>query len=292
MTDLGKLCEDYEKVEKAIHFIEQNHICQPELSAIAGNVNLSEYHFQRLFSRWTGISPKRFLQYLTKEYAKDCLQTSRNVMEAAFDAGLSGGSRLHDLLVTCEAVTPGEYKSGGEDLTIHYGFHPSPFGICFMATTHRGICALRFMQDSDRKKMTEWLVSIWPRANCVHSPEQTAPTVETVFDFKKDIEPSPLYLYIKGTNFQIKVWEALIKIPLGAMVTYADVAQHIGLPKAARAVGNAVGQNPIPFLIPCHRVIRKSGEFGNYGEGPLRKKALLGWEASRVAAFFLLVQLF
>lgn len=272
---------DYDRVEAAIRFLERSVDTQPSLYDIASSIGLSEFHFQRLFSRWVGISPKRFLQFLTKEYAKQMLLDSKNVLDATFDSGLSSPGRLYDLFVTCEAMTPGEYKRKGEGLTIRYDFHPTPFGECLLAVTERGICALRFIQSDNSIPITGWLQKQWPHATLLHDPSRVKPFIQRIFAFSGDNEPAPLHLYVRGTNFQIKVWEALLKIPLGKAVTYEDIARHIGLPQAARAVGNAVGRNPIPFLIPCHRVIRKLGEFGNYGEGPSRKKAILGWEAAR-----------
>ena len=198
-----------------------------------------------------------------------------------YDAGLSSPGRLHELFVTCEAVTPGEVKARGEGLTIEYGFHPSPFGRCLLARTDRGICGLSFVQEeAPEGVLIESLSCRWPGAKIVESPRSTANLVKQIFAFPQDHEPAPLHLFVRGTNFQIQVWQALIRIPLGKAVTYQDIARHIGMPGASRAVGNAVGSNPIPFLIPCHRVIRKLGEFGNYGEGPQRKKAILGWEAA------------
>ena len=279
-TNLDQLSQDYYRIEKAIAYIKTNAVRQPGLADIAASVHLSEYHFQRMFSRWTGISPKRFLQYITKEYAKELLRDSRSVMDTAYDIGLSGGSRLHDLFVVCEAVTPGEYKSGGEGLQIFYGCHPSPFGYCLLAATERGICYLGFQQDG-RNPSIQGIRKRWPLARLVLKPKKSLQIVKKVFDFNLKSDSSPLHLYVKGSNFQIKVWEALLEIPLGKAVTYEDVARRIGMPKAARAVGNAVGQNPISFLIPCHRVIKKIGEFGNYGGGKERKKAMLGWEAAR-----------
>ena len=256
----------------------------PSLARIAESVNLSEFHFQRLFSRWVGISPKRFLQYLTKEYAKKLLDESRNILDATYDAGLSSPGRLHDLFIQCEAVTPGEYKSKGQGLDIVYGVSPSPFGDCMIARTPRGICALKFV-GSGAGKVEDHLRSQWPRASLKKDDTVIKRLAGLVFPFDGRLTGTPLHLYVRGTNFQIKVWEALTKIPLGSTVTYEDIARHIGLPKAARAVGTAIGKNPIPFLIPCHRVIRKMGEFGNYGEGPDRKKALIGWEAAKKNQF-------
>ena len=281
MTDITRLSEDYERVEQAIHYLEENVQCQPSLGDVARGAGMSEFHFQKLFSRWVGISPKRFLQFLTKEYAKQLITSSSSILDAAYEAGLSGPSRLHDLMVNSEAVTPGELKRRGEGIRISFGFHPSPFGKCLLAVTKRGICGLRFVNNSNEQRLGKWLRQRWPKAEIVENPGETRPLSEKVFGFAPHNDPLPLYLYIKGTNFQIQVWEALLKIPMGRAVTYQDIAQHLGMPNAARAVGNAVGANPIPFLIPCHRVIRKMGEFGNYGEGPARKKALLGWEAVR-----------
>lgn len=273
--------EDYRRIEKAIKFLESNFPSQPGLKEVAGHIGLSEYHFQRLFSRWVGISPKRFLQYLTKEYAKKLLEDSTNLLDVTYGAGLTSPSRLHDLFVTCEAVTPGEYKSKGSGVHIDYGFHPSPFGDCLLARTERGVCGFYFIKNGNGRDVLAEFRQHWQNAALSENPALTAPIVARIFNPVSQQNKEPLHLLLKGTNFQIKVWEALLEIPLGKAVTYEDIAHHIGLPKASRAVGNAVGKNPIPFLIPCHRVIRKLGEFGNYGEGPARKKAILGWEAIR-----------
>jgi AraC family transcriptional regulator, regulatory protein of adaptative response / methylated-DNA-[protein]-cysteine methyltransferase len=281
MGDYQKQCSDYQRVEAAIRYIEDHHEEQPGLAEIARAANLSEYHFQRLFSRWVGISPKRFLQFLTKEHAKKLIQNSGTVLDTTFDSGLSSPGRLHDLFVNCEAVTPGEYKKRGAGLDIRYGFHPSPFGECLIAVTDRGICALTFVQAGDRQRPVADLERQWPQATIRSDRHASAGLLDSIFGYPHQHPPAPLYLFVKGTNFQIKVWEALLKIPLGLAVTYEDIARHVGLPKAARAVGNAVGRNPIPFLIPCHRVIRKMGQFGNYGGGPARKKAMLGWESTQ-----------
>ncbi len=275
-----QLAEDYRRIEQAIRFLERNVQRQPGLKEIAENVNLSEYHFQRLFTRWVGISPKRFLQFLTKESAKRLLERSNNVLAVAYDVGLSGPGRLHDLFVACEAVTPGEYKSRGEGLEITYGFHASPFGECLLAVTGRGICHLAFVEAGDREGALENLRRGWKEAHLVENPSLTRPLISRVFHLAGRDLP-PLTLYLNGTNFQIKVWEALLRIPPGSVTTYEDIAISIGMPRAARAVGNAVGSNPIPVLIPCHRVIRKAGDFGNYRYGSARKKALLGWEMAK-----------
>ncbi len=280
MSTIEQLEADYVRVESAIRFIETRALRQPSLAEIAQATGLSEFHFQRLFSRWVGISPKRFLQFITKEYARKLLEGSEDVLSVTYDAGLSSPGRLHELFVTCEAVTPGEVKSRGEGLTIEYGFHPSPFGRCILALTGRGICGLSFVKEAPEERLVDELRARWPGAVVECRPEATGPVAARIFSFHAQNDPGPLYLFVRGTNFQIQVWQALIRIPLGKAVTYQDIARHIGMPGASRAVGNAVGSNPIPFLIPCHRVIRKMGEFGNYGEGPQRKKAILGWEAA------------
>jgi AraC family transcriptional regulator, regulatory protein of adaptative response / methylated-DNA-[protein]-cysteine methyltransferase len=275
--------DDYKRIECAIRFIEENALRQPSLAEIAESIQLSEFHFQKLFSRWVGISPKRFLQFLTKEYARKLLEESRDILSVTYDAGLSSPGRLHELFVTCEAVTPGEVKLHGEGLSITYGFHPSPFGRCLLALTDRGICGLSFVQEAGgERSLEEGLRSRWPGARITKSPEATAAVAERLFTFPAVHDPAPLHLFVRGTNFQIQVWQALLRIPFGKVVTYADVARHIGAPQSSRAVGNAVGSNPVPFLIPCHRVIKAMGEFGNYGEGPQRKKAILGWEAAHL----------
>jgi AraC family transcriptional regulator of adaptative response/methylated-DNA-[protein]-cysteine methyltransferase len=273
--------DDYSRIEKAILFLEKNFQDQPSLGEIARSVNLSEFHFQRLFRQWAGISPKRFLQFLTIEYAKKLLEESKSVLDAAYEAGLSGPGRLHDLFVSVEAVTPGEYKAKGHGLQITYGVHSSPFGPCLLAVTDRGICGLSFPDHADREEAVRNLKQKWEGANFSENPNVTGPVVECIFPRNREKGARRLNVILKGTNFQIKVWEALLRIPLGAVVSYEDLAVHVGRRNAARAVGNAVGQNPIAFLIPCHRVIRKMGATGNYGGGPARKKAMLAWEAAR-----------
>jgi AraC family transcriptional regulator of adaptative response/methylated-DNA-[protein]-cysteine methyltransferase len=274
LVDYEQLSEDYGRVEQAIRYIEENYHSQPGLKEIAAHAGLSEYHFQRLFTRWVGISPKRFLQFLTKESA-----SSVNLLEVAYQTGLSGPGRLHDLFVSCEAVTPGEFKNQGEGLEIQYGFHATPFGECLLALTERGICHLAFVQDGDRPQALRVLQARWKNASLREDPAATRPLVGQIFAIARGQEAAPLHLFLKGTNFQIKVWEALLRIPPGSVVSYQDLAISIGMPKAARAVGNAVGQNPLPVLIPCHRVIHKAGDFGSYHYGTARKKALLAWEA-------------
>lgn len=264
--------QHYQLIERAIRYIEANVQRQPELDEIASAIGLSEYHFQRLFTAWAGISPKRFMQFLTKEQAKQLLDRSENLLDTTHQTGLSSLGRLHDLFVNTEAVTPGEYKSRGAGVTIHYGIHPTPFGKCLIATTERGICHLGFINISEGKAL-DTLVDHWKQATMIEDYKTTAPLVNRIFlDAKLD---APLKLHLRGTNFQIKVWEALLNIPTGALTTYEHIASQIGNPRAVRAVGTAVGGNPIAYLIPCHRVIRKNGEFGNYLYGSTRKKAML-----------------
>ncbi|MGE5224312.1 MAG: bifunctional helix-turn-helix domain-containing protein/methylated-DNA--[protein]-cysteine S-methyltransferase [Omnitrophica WOR_2 bacterium] len=281
VEDTNLLLEDYVLVEKAVNFLQENFNRQPSLAEVAQSVNLSEFHFQRLFSRWVGISPKRFLQYLTKEYARQLLADSRDLLRVSYEAGLSGPGRLHDLFITCEAVTPGEYKRKGAGLDIVYGFHPTPFGECLLASSWRGICSLAFIQDGERQKALDQLRTRYPNARFAEDSPGTRALAGRIFINSDGNDKSPLSLYLSGTNFQIKVWEALLAIPAGSIVTYEDIAILIGFPKAARAVGNAVSQNPLPFIIPCHRVIHKAGDFGNYQAGKARKMAILGWEMSK-----------
>ena len=269
--------QDYQLIEQAIRFIEANAHRQPELDEVAAAVGLSEYHFQRTFTRWAGISPKRFLQFLTKENAKELLTQSENLLDTTHQVGLSSLGRLHDLFVATEAVTPGEYKTRGAGVTIRYGIHASPFGPCLVATTERGICHLGFVQTSEGDAIDE-LVKDWSQATMIEDYKSTAPLIEPIFDLSQRGRES-LRLHLRGTNFQIKVWEALLQIPQGTVTTYEGIATRIGNPSALRAVGTAVGHNPIAVLIPCHRVLRKDGAFGNYRYGSARKKALLAYES-------------
>lgn len=284
VTDFHQLSEDYRRIEQAIQYLEKHANIQPELGEIASAVGLSEYHFQRIFSRWAGISPKRFLQFITKEGAKNLLAQSENLLDTTYGVGLSSLGRLHDLFVTTEAVTPGQYKSGGEGLTIRYGLHDTPFGEALIGLTERGICHLSFVSSSSEGDAIDILVSGWPQAKMVEDYNATALLIEPIFDLSKRGQ-KPLHLHLRGTNFQLKVWEALLRIPPGAVTSYQELAEQAGHPGASRAVGTALGCNPIAILIPCHRVIRKLGEFGNYRYGVTRKKALLGWEAANFPVF-------
>jgi AraC family transcriptional regulator of adaptative response/methylated-DNA-[protein]-cysteine methyltransferase len=283
MTDFSQLSEDYTRIAQAIFYIEANAPRQPDLNEIATHIGLSQYHFQRLFTRWAGISPKRFLQFLTRENAKTLLSHSGNLLETTFGAGLSSPGRLHDLFVQTEAVTPGEYKSKGAGIEIVYGFHPTPFGECLLALTGRGICFLAFV-DLDHSHALEQLRQTWPNSTLAEVPARTAPVVDQIFSrgsAGSGTSAGPLPLHLRGTNFQIKVWEALLRLPLGQVTSYASLAEQVGTSKAARLVGNALAHNPIAFLIPCHRVLQKSGAFGNYRYGPVRKQAILAWEMAQ-----------
>jgi AraC family transcriptional regulator of adaptative response/methylated-DNA-[protein]-cysteine methyltransferase len=281
VTRFQRLSEDYLRIEQAIMYLENQANTQPELSEIASAIGLSEYHFQRLFSRWAGISPKRFLQFITKESAKKLLSRSENLLDTAFEVGLSSLGRLHDLFVTTEAVTPGEFKSGGEGLVIRYGLHQTPFGIALIAVTERGICHLGFVDKSEDQAI-DALIADWPGATMKEDCETTAVLVGPIFDLGQRT-PAQLRLHLRGTNFQLKVWEALLRFPSGAVTSYESLATQVGHPGASRAVGTALGRNPIAVLIPCHRVIRKLGEFGNYRYGVTRKKAILGREAATLS---------
>jgi AraC family transcriptional regulator of adaptative response/methylated-DNA-[protein]-cysteine methyltransferase len=269
--DFTQLSDDYTRIEQAIQFLEENADRQPDLKEVASSIHLSEYHFQRLFTRWAGISPKRFLQFITKENAKKLLKNS-NTLDAAFSSGLSSPGRLHDLFVKCEAVTPGEYKLQGAGLIIKYGFHPTPYGDCLLAATERGICCLAFVSAQGKNVVLEEMKSDWKNADWVEDAHQTGKHIKSIFSPNLK---TPITLHLKGTNFQIKVWEALLKIPPGQVTSYEGLAGKTGNPSASRAVGNAVAHNPIAYLIPCHRVLRKFGDFGNYRYGSARKKAML-----------------
>lgn len=280
--------EDYDRIAQAIAFMRQHYLSQPDLATVAQHIRLSEYHFQRLFTRWAGISPKRFLQYLTIEYAKSKINQTQSLLDLTLDVGLSSPGRLHDLFVNLEAMSPGEFKAGGAGLQIHYGIHDTPFGKALIATTTRGVCNLHFLDATDQLAAEQILRRSWSNAEIIHNVNATQPLHELIFDssISRDStkwtlrEQKPLTLLVRGTNFQIQVWRALLNVPFGGMTTYQSVAEMIGRPTAMRAVGTAVGNNPIGYLIPCHRVIRASGELGGYRWGLERKTAILGWEAS------------
>ncbi len=271
---------DYARIADAIRFIASQVARQPTLDEIAAHVHLSPFHFQRLFSRWAGVTPKRYLQVLTLERAKALLQESRPLLEVADTLGLSSGSRLYDHFVQLEAVTPGEYKQRGAGLVIDHGVHDTPFGQAFVALTPRGVCNFSFLDDQAPEAPLTALTHNWPEAELREAPSRTQGVIHTMFDGSKTPD-RPLSLHVSGTNFQISVWRALLQIPPARVVSYAQVASAVGNPKAARAVGLAVGANPVALMIPCHRVIQQNGKLGGYHWGEIRKQAIHAWEAAR-----------
>ncbi len=272
----------YQLIERAIAYLVRHYRQQPELAEVAAQVHLSPQHFQRLFTQWAGISPKRFVQHLTREELKARLRGAASLAEAAEAAGLSGPSRLHDLFVTLDAVTPAEYRSGGAGIEITWGIHPTPFGDCLLASTARGICSLQFIGDGEAAALAE-LQDQWPRADIQHAPQHTAPLAARAFALAGALDGArgSLSVLVKGSNFQLRVWQALLSVPEGALSSYRGLAEAIGQPGAARAVGAAVGSNPVAYLIPCHRVIRAEGVIGGYRWGAARKAALIGWESAQ-----------
>lgn len=269
---------DFRRIELAIHYIGQHHTRQPTLEEIAAHVSMSPFHFQRLFTRWAGVSPKKFLQYITMQYAKGQIREDLTLSEIAYEAGLSGTSRLHDLFVNMEGMTPGQYKNSGSGITIHYGIHQGPFGKYILAaTSEQRICTLEFIDDE--KAAVAKLQHQWNESEIKYDPDFTTPMARELFSYESK---EPLNLLVKGTPFQLKVWEALLKIPLGELVSYQAVSEHINNPKGLQATGGAIGKNPIAFLIPCHRVIRKTGEINGYRWGVDRKSAIIGWEAAQM----------
>ena len=275
---------DGARIARAIRYLDEHVHDQPELAQVAAAVQLSEYHFQRLFRRWAGVSPKRFLQFLTAEHARRVLVSSANVLDAALESGLSGPGRLHDLTINVHALSPGEVRRRGEGLVVRYGYHGSPFGECLLGSTDRGICALGFVDAGGRDETLDDLRSRWPRAIWQRDDQATRRLADRVFYLAPARGDPALALHVHGTNFQVRVWEALLRVPEGALVTYGALARAVGDPRASRAVGSAVGANPISYLIPCHRVIRSTGVVGNYRWGSTTKKALIGWESARQQA--------
>lgn len=270
----------YQRMADAIRYLLQHATDQPRLADVAAAVHLSEYHLQRLFTQWTGVSPKRFLQQLTVEAAKTGLAGGQPLQALSYELGLSGSSRLHDLFVTLEAMTPGEYRQGGAGLAMRWSWGPSRFGPLLVATTARGVCALQFVPDA--ASALAWLQTRWPQASLQAATDGHQALRRQLFE---PLNPdTPLSLHLQGSNFQIQVWRALLTLPYGSLASYGQLANLIGKPGAARAVGNAVGANPVAWLIPCHRVIRAGGACGGYRWGETRKLALLGWEAARQAA--------
>ena len=270
--------DDYQRIATAIHFLKTSALDQPSLDDAAKQVDLSPYHFQRLFRRFAGVSPKRFLQHLTTEHAKELLKQSTSVLETSFSVGLSSPSRLHDLLINVDAVTPGEYKSGGIDLQIDYAIHPTPFGRCLIAVTERGICRLEFIDSAEKEIAIQRLQKAWPNALINRNDTVTENIIRQIFIPQNSSTNKPLPLLLQGTNFQLKVWQALLRIPVGCVTSYGFLAKKVGQPTASRAVGTAIGNNPISYLIPCHRVLRGDGGIGGYRWGIDRKLAILGKE--------------
>ena len=272
---------DYDLVEAAIRYLAKHRKRQPELAELAAHIGLSQSHLHRLFSRWAGVTPKRFLEFLTVQHAKKLLDNSKSVLAAAHGSGLTGPSRLHDHFVTVEAVTPGEYRSRGAGLTIRFGTGESPFGPVFVAWTQRGLCRVGFLVDGDIAAEKEALRRAWGRASLEGDESMSTALARSVFSAPYEAERRPLTVHVRGTNFQLAVWRALLRVPPGQVVTYGRLAEALGSAQAARATGSAVGRNPIAFLIPCHRVIRAEGNLGNYAGGVTRKHCMLAWEASR-----------
>lgn len=281
---------NYQRIEQAITYLQQNFHRQPELEEVAEKVHISPFHFQRLFSEWAGISPKRFLQFLTVDFLKQKIQETRNLLDAADAAGLSSQSRVYDLFTTLEAVTPQQYKTSGAGITIQYGFHETPFGICLLGVTERGICWLAFLKEDEEKEALGAMEQHWHNSIVQRNQELTYTYVTQIFH-----HPTPygrgaggegkLHLLVKGTNFQVKVWEALLRLPEGSVTTYQDIAKSIHNPNALQAVGSAVGANHIAYLIPCHRVIRKDGILGEYRWSSSRKKSIIGWEMAKASGY-------
>ncbi len=281
----GDASRDYALVRRAIKFLSEHWTDHPDLDDLARHIGLSTAHTQKLFKRWCGLSPKEFVQAITVDHARSLLGGAASILDAAHEVGLSGGSRLHDLFVDHEAMTPGDYKRRGEGLAIVYGFHPSPFGEVLVLATARGVAGLAFVDEDNNQTRAEALADMtsrWPAATFVENTAGTSAHVTRIFEPAAWQPEQPVRLVLIGTDFEVRVWEALLRIPMGRAVSYADIARHLGKPSASRAVGSAVGRNPISFVVPCHRVLRGDGTLGGYHWGLTRKKALIGWETGRV----------
>lgn len=268
---------DYQRIEQAIRYLTAHCRSQPDLQEVADHVGLSSFHFQRLFRRWAGVTPKRWLQHLTAGHAKELLRNSATVLETTFQTGLSSPGRLHDLLVAVEAMTPGELKGGGKGLELRYGLHPSPFGNCLLVRTARGICSLEFVDFENVD--VDSLAARWPGATLREDTAGTAQLVEAIFR-----KQGRFTLHMRGTNFQLQVWRALLRIPPGSVISYQGLAEGLGRPTATRAVASAIAKNPVAYLIPCHRVLRSTGAVGDYRWGSVRKQAILARESARSPA--------
>ncbi len=272
---------DHERIEKVIRYLRDHYREQPDLRTLAGVVELSEFHFHRLFTRWAGVTPKAFVKFLTARYAKWLLLQSRSVLDASLESGLSGPGRLHDLFVTVEGVTPGEFKTQGRNIVIHYGFHPSRFGTCLIGATDRGVCHIAFLYPDKKDPALSELKSAWPNAGLREDARLTASVAESIFRRKRGNPNHNLFLFLMGTPFQLKAWEAVLRIPPGLVLSYRDIGRAVGISGASRAVGSALAKNPIAYLIPCHRVIRETGSIGDYRWGSMRKRAILSWERGK-----------
>jgi AraC family transcriptional regulator of adaptative response/methylated-DNA-[protein]-cysteine methyltransferase len=284
LAPLTAAAADYDIVRRAIAHIRGHWRAQPEIEEIAEAAGVTPAELHHLFRRWAGLTPKAFLQALTLDSARTLLRDSASVLDATYEVGLSGPGRLHDLFVTHEAMSPGEWKSGGEGLTVSYGFHPSPFGSALVMATPRGLCGLAFADQGEEQAALDDMRARWPKANLVEDTARTGPIAARIFDKTLWRQDRPLRVVLIGTDFEVRVWETLLRIPMGRATTYSNIAGRIGAPKAARAVGAAVGKNPISFVVPCHRVMGKSGDLTGYHWGITRKRAMLGWEAGRLAA--------
>jgi AraC family transcriptional regulator of adaptative response/methylated-DNA-[protein]-cysteine methyltransferase len=272
---------DYQRIEKAMAYMAEHASRQPTLEEVAAHVHLSPFHFQRMFCRWAGTTPKRFLQVLTLERGKLLLKDERSLLDVSLSTGLSGSSRLHDHFVTLEAVTPGEYRSDGQGVVMRYGFHDTPLGGMLVAVTRRGICRMEFADHSGAAEVLARLRSTWPNGELNRDQKATGPVIDALFGQPAEGRPGPLSLHVRGTNFQVAVWRALLRIPAGQLASYSQIARASGYPTASRAVGSAIGANPIALLIPCHRVIRQSGALGGYRWGITRKQMAQTWEQLR-----------
>ena len=278
---------DYDLIRRAIAFLSEAWTEQPSLERLAARLGLSPAHCQKLFKRWCGLSPKEFVQAITVDHARGLLEGSASVFDAALEVGLSGAGRLHDLFVSHEAMTPGDFKRRGEGLDLAYGFHASPFGDALLIATERGVAGLAFVDEDkgqSREEVLAEMMSRWPKGRFVEAADKTATYAKQIFSPATWSKDRPVRLVMIGTDFEVRVWETLLRIPMGRAVSYSDIARHLGQPTASRAVGSAVGRNPISFVVPCHRVLRGDGSLGGYHWGLTRKRALIGWKTGRLAA--------